>query len=442
MATEILMPALSPTMEEGKLAKWLVKEGDEVSSGDVIAEIETDKATMEVEAIDDGKIGKIVISDGTDSVKVGTQIAILLEEGEDASAIETIISSGGTTEVPSAANAPAAASEAATASAPVTAAAVSSAQPQDRVKASPLARRLASQNNIDISQISGSGPYGRIVKADITHAIENGVPSQQSAQQTKPSSSSAAPALPQGMKESEILALYNQDDYEVSPVDGMRKVIAKRLLESKTTIPHFYLNADVQLDALLELRKTINARSPAEGPNSYKVSVNDFIIKALALALQHIPDANVTWTGDAILKHKYSDVGVAVSVEGGLFTPVIRRAESKGLVAISNEMKDLAKRARARKLAPHEYQGGTTAVSNLGMFGVKNFNAIINPPHASILAVGAGTQQPLVKEGALSVGTIMTATLSIDHRAVDGALGAELLKAFKDLIEDPMGLLL
>ena len=437
MATPILMPALSPTMEEGKLAKWLVKEGDTVASGDIIAEIETDKATMEVEAIEDGTIGKIVVVDGTESVKVGTQIAVILEEGEDASAVETVISSGGAAPAAPANDAPASAQPEASSApaAPVT-------NDGDRIKASPLARRIAGQNDIDLTAVKGSGPRGRIIKVDIEDAIKNGV-SKPAAPAASAPAPAAASSAPQGMQDKEILALYKEDEYEVLPVDGMRKVIAKRLLESKTTIPHFYLNADVNLDALLELRKTINSRSPAEGPNAYKVSVNDFIIKAMAVALQRVPDANVTWTENSgMLKHKHSDVGVAVSVEGGLFTPIVRKAEQKGLVTISKEMKDLAKRARNRKLMPQEYQGGTTAVSNLGMFGVKNFNAIVNPPHASILAVGAGEQRPIVKEGALAMGTVMTATLSIDHRAVDGALGAELLKEFKELIEDPMTLLL
>lgn len=432
MAVPVLMPALSPTMTEGKLAKWLVKEGDKVASGDVIAEIETDKATMEVESIEDGVIGKIVVADGTDNVQVGTQIAIILCDGEDASAIGEVASNK---PAPVAANdepkvaAPVASATAFASSAPAT-------QTGDRVKASPLAKRIAEQNNVDLKSVNGSGPYGRIVKADVEKAVQGGGKSAPAPQAQK---SAPMPAA----SDADVTALYNKDDYEIVPTDGMRKVIARRLLESKTTIPHFYLNADVELDALLKLRSQLNGRSPAEGAGAYKLSVNDFIIKALAVALQRIPNANVTWTENSgILKHKYSDVGVAVSVEGGLFTPIIRRAEQKSLVTISNEMKDLAKRARSRKLAPQEYQGGTTAVSNLGMFNVKNFNAIINPPHASILAVGAGEQRPVVKDGALAIATVMTATLSIDHRAVDGALGAELLKAFKELIEDPMALLL
>lgn len=432
MVQSILMPALSPTMEEGNLAKWLVKEGDNVSSGDVIAEIETDKATMEVESIDDGVIGKIVIPSGTSSVKVGEKIAILLEEGETNADLDNTPEDNISVEAAAPKDTPSS-EQHISVSAPQKDSPTSSG---DRLKASPLARRMAAEKNISLADVTGSGPKGRIIKKD----IEEFTPSQ-----SKPSAqtSSGGNALPQAMTDQEILALYPEDSYEVVPTDGMRQIIAKRLLESKTTIPHFYLNAEVRLDALLELRKKINARSPQEGDQAYKVSVNDFIIKALALALQHIPDANVTWTqNNGVLKHKASDVGVAVSVEGGLFTPVIRDADTKGLVAISREMKILAKKARSKKLMPHEYQGGSTAVSNLGMFGVKNFNAIINPPHASILAIGAGEQKPIIDNGSVGVGTVMCATLSIDHRAVDGALGAELLKVFKELIEDPMALLL
>lgn len=431
MAIPVLMPALSPTMEEGKLAKWLVKEGDSVQSGDIIAEIETDKATMEVEATDEGIIGKITIQDGTDNVKVGTQIAIILAEGETADAINALTSTPKT--IPTAHNDGVVAVK----SQSVTTPTLNHSQ-SDRIKASPLARRIAANENIDLAVVQGSGPHGRIVKSDIDNALKTGVSkSTQTTQKPQANTSNNA------MSDDTIMAFYNKDDYEIVPVDGMRKIIAKRLLESKTTIPHFYLNADVNLDKLMELRKTLNDRSPTEGKGVYKLSVNDFIIKAMAIALQQIPNANVTWTENSgILRHKYSDVGVAVSVEGGLFTPVIRKAEQKSLLVISNEMKDLAKRARSKKLMPHEYQGGTTAISNLGMFDVKNFNAIINPPHASILAVGAGEKRPIVKDNTLTIGTIMCATLSIDHRAVDGALGAELLKAFKNLIEDPIGLLI
>ena len=437
MPVPVLMPALSPTMEEGKIAKWLIKEGDVVASGDVIAEIETDKATMEVEAADDGKVVKILIPDGTDGVKVNAQIAVIAAEGDDEEAINALIN--GVKSASPAAN--------------VSASAVSSPAPSsdaqaikpivvtsgERVFASPLARRIAEQNNVDLKNVKGSGPHGRVVKADVEVALKGGNAGAQTAAASKPAS--APNALPQPASDEAILALYEKDSYEVKPIDGMRRVIAKRLLESKTTVPHFYLSCDAELDALLALRATLNGRAPKEGAGAYKLSVNDFIIKAMALALQQIPDANVTWTEGGILQHKRSDVGVAVSVEGGLFTPVIRNADQKTLAVISNEMKDLAARARARKLAPQEYQGGTTAVSNLGMFGIKNFSAIINPPHATILAVGAGESRPVVRDGVLAVANVMSVTLSTDHRAVDGALGAELLKAFKNLVEDPMGLL-
>ncbi len=435
MAIPVLMPALSPTMEEGKLSKWLVKEGDSVQSGDIIAEIETDKATMEVEATDEGIIGKITVQDGTDNVKVGTQIAIILAEGETADAIHALTATPKI--IPVAHN-----DGAVIVTPQATVTPILNHHQGDRVKASPLARRIASNENINLKTIQGSGPHGRIVKLDIDTALKTGI-SKPAPMLQKSQSPSTASSVASGMSDEAVLALYNKDDYEIVPVDGMRKIIAKRLLESKTTIPHFYLNADINLDNLMALRKNLNDRSPLEGKGAYKLSVNDFIIKAMAVALQHIPNANVTWTENSgILRHKYSDVGVAVSVEGGLFTPVIRKAEQKSLVVISNEMKDLAKRARSKKLMPHEYQGGTTAISNLGMFDVKNFNAIINPPHASILAVGAGEQRPIVKDNALAIGNVMCATLSIDHRAVDGALGAELLKAFKNLIEDPMSLLI
>jgi pyruvate dehydrogenase E2 component (dihydrolipoamide acetyltransferase) len=433
MAIPVLMPALSPTMLDGKLSKWLVKEGDSVQSGDIIAEIETDKATMEVEATDEGIIGKITVQDGTDNVKVGTQIAIILAEGETADAIHALTATPKI--IPVAHNDGAVAVKSQTVVAPII-----NHNSGDRVKASPLARRIASNENIDLKTIQGSGPHGRIVKFDVDTALKTGM--SKPAHSISVQKSQSTPAV-NGMSDEAVLALYNKDDYEIVPVDGMRKIIAKRLLESKTTIPHFYVNADINLDNLMALRKNLNDRSPAEGKGAYKLSVNDFIIKAMAIALQQIPNANVTWTENSgILRHKYSDVGVAVSVEGGLFTPVIRKAEQKSLVVISNEMKDLAKRARSKKLLPHEYQGGTTAISNLGMFDVKNFNAIINPPHASILAVGAGEQRPIVKDNILAIGNVMCATLSIDHRAVDGALGAELLKAFKNLIEDPMSLLI
>ena len=445
MPINILMPALSPTMEEGKLAKWMVKEGDTVSSGDVIAEIETDKATMEVEAIDEGTVGKILIPEGTDAVKVNELIAVLLEDGEDASAID--VSGGSSAPAPAAeaARAPAADTQAAAVSAPPPApspapAANGSAGP--RVFASPLAKRLAKQSGLDLSALKGSGPHGRIVKRDIEKALSEGTGKTAPAPAAQAPAAGPAPAAPQAMPAEQVMKLFEEGTYEVIPHDNMRKVIAKRLTEAKSTIPHFYLTVDCELDALLALRKQVNEAAPVKDEKPvYKVSVNDMIIKALALALQAVPDANATWTENGMLLHKHSDVGVAVAIPGGLITPVVRKAEQKGLAAIANEMKDFAKRARARKLLPHEYQGGSTAVSNLGMFGIRDFSAVINPPHATILAVGAGEQRPVVKDGALQTATIMTVTLSTDHRAVDGALGAELLSAFKQLIENPMGML-
>ncbi|MCG8445138.1 MAG: pyruvate dehydrogenase complex dihydrolipoamide acetyltransferase [Hyphomicrobiales bacterium] len=445
MPINILMPALSPTMEEGKLAKWMVKEGDTVSSGDVIAEIETDKATMEVEAIDEGTVGKILIPEGTDAVKVNELIAVLLEDGEDASAID--VSGGSSAPAPAAeaARAPAADTPAATVSAPPPApspvpAANGSAGP--RVFASPLAKRLAKQSGLDLSALKGSGPHGRIVKRDIEKALSEGTGKTAPAPAAQAPAAGPAPAAPQAMPVEQVMKLFEEGTYEVVPHDNMRKVIAKRLTEAKSTIPHFYLTVDCELDALLALRKQVNEAAPVKDEKpAYKVSVNDMIIKALALALQAVPDANATWTESGMLLHKHSDVGVAVAIPGGLITPVVRKAEQKGLAAIANEMKDFAKRARERKLLPHEYQGGSTAVSNLGMFGIRDFSAVINPPHATILAVGAGEQRPVVKDGALQTATIMTVTLSTDHRAVDGALGAELLSAFKQLIENPMGML-
>ena len=445
MPINILMPALSPTMEEGKLAKWMVKEGDTVSSGDVIAEIETDKATMEVEAIDEGTVGKILIPEGTDAVKVNELIAVLLEDGEDASAID--VSGGSSAPAPAAeaARAPAADTPAATVSAPPPApssvpAANGSAGP--RVFASPLAKRLAKQSGLDLSALKGSGPHGRIVKRDIEKALSEGTGKTAPAPAAQAPAAGPAPAAPQAMPAEQVMKLFEEGTYEVVPHDNMRKVIAKRLTEAKSTIPHFYLTVDCELDALLALRKQVNEAAPVKDEKpAYKVSVNDMIIKALALALQAVPDANATWTESGMLLHKHSDVGVAVAIPGGLITPVVRKAEQKGLAAIANEMKDFAKRARERKLLPHEYQGGSTAVSNLGMFGIRDFSAVINPPHATILAVGAGEQRPVVKDGALQTATIMTVTLSTDHRAVDGALGAELLSAFKQLIENPMGML-
>ena len=440
MPTQILMPALSPTMEEGTLAKWHVKEGDTVSSGDIIAEIETDKATMEVESIDEGTVAKILISEGTENVRVNELIAVLLEEGEDAASIDLsamaapAAAPAPAAEVPAPAAseaAPAMAAPAAAQPAPAPQAAAPKANGQGgRIVASPLAKRLAKQNNIDLALLQGSGPRGRVVKRDIEKALKEGVP------QAAPAARALVPMAP---SDQEVLALFEEGSYEVVPHDGMRKIIAERLQVSKQTIPHFYLTITCELDNLLALRATLNERAPKDGDGkpAYKLSVNDFIIKALAMALQAVPDANVTWTDSGMLKHTHSDVGVAVAVEGGLFTPVIRAAETKGLAEISNEMKDLAGRARKRRLAPHEYQGGTTAVSNLGMFGISHFSAVINPPHATIVAVGAGEKTPVVSGNDVVVRTVMSATLSCDHRAVDGALGAQMLGAFKNFLEEP-----
>jgi pyruvate dehydrogenase E2 component (dihydrolipoamide acetyltransferase) len=449
MPIDITMPALSPTMEEGKLAKWHVKEGDSVSSGDVIAEIETDKATMEVEAVDEGKIGKILVAEGTDNVKVNAVIAVLLQEGEDASAV-----SAPKAEAPKAAPAPAPAAEAPKAaaapapaptanvntgsSAPAAAAKAPAKSEGGRVFASPLAKRLAKDAGIDLSTVAGSGPKGRVVKSDV-EAAKSGKGA------TKPAAgapaAAAAPAT--GMSKNQVMALYEEGSYEVVPNDGMRKVVAARLTESKQTVPHFYLTLDCKIDALMAAREQINAAAPKtkEGKPSYKLSVNDFVIKAWAIALQRVPAANATWAGDSILYHKRSDVAVAVSVPGGLFTPVVKSCDTKTLREISEEVKDLAGRAKSKKLAPHEYQGGSSSVSNLGMFGIKHFAAVINPPHGTILAVGAGEERVYPENGQIKIGQFMTVTLSCDHRAVDGALGAELLGVFKGLIENPVMML-
>ncbi|WP_350334032.1 pyruvate dehydrogenase complex dihydrolipoamide acetyltransferase [Coralliovum pocilloporae] len=445
MPINILMPALSPTMESGNLAKWLVKEGDEVSSGDVLCEIETDKATMEVEAVDEGVIGKILVADGTADVAVNTTIALLLEDGEDASALDG-----------AAAPAPAAPAAAPAAEAPAlaVAAAPAAAQPApaapaasggERIFASPLARRLAGLNGLDLSLLSGTGPRGRIVKRDIENALETGVGKAGSKAEAAPAAAPAAAAAPApaGPSDDKVKALFEEGSYEAVPHDGMRKTIAKRLTEAKQTVPHFYLTVECELDALLALRMQLNDAAPKDkdGKPAYKISVNDMVIKAHALALRDVPDANASWTDGEMLIHKHADIGVAVSIPGGLITPIIRKAEQKTLSTIANEMKDLAGRARDRKLQPQEYQGGTSAVSNLGMFGVKEFSAVINPPHATILAVGAGEQRAVVKDGALAAATVMSVTLSTDHRAVDGALGAQVLQAFKAYIENPMGML-
>jgi pyruvate dehydrogenase E2 component (dihydrolipoamide acetyltransferase) len=444
MPINITMPALSPTMEEGNLAKWLVKEGDKVKSGDVIAEIETDKATMEVEAVDEGVIAKIVVPAGTEAVKVNALIAILAEEGEDVAAAAA--GGGSAPAAPKAEAAPAAKVDAAPVSAPaaapapVAASAAPAASTGDRVFASPLARRLAKEAGLDLKAVSGSGPKGRVVKSDVEKAVSTG--GAKAAPAPAASTAAPAPALAKGPSDEAVLKNFAEGSYELVPHDGMRKTIAKRLQESKQTIPHFYVSVDCELDALLALRAQLNAAAPEkDGKPSYKLSVNDMVIKALALALRDVPDANVSWTDTNMVKHKHADVGVAVSIPGGLITPIIRKAEEKSLSTISNEMKDLGKRAKDRKLKPEEYQGGTTAVSNMGMMGVKSFSAVVNPPHATILAVGAGEERVVVKKGEMKVANVMTVTLSTDHRCVDGALGAELLGAFKRYIENPMGML-
>ncbi|SMF67344.1 pyruvate dehydrogenase E2 component (dihydrolipoamide acetyltransferase) [Xaviernesmea oryzae] len=454
MPINITMPALSPTMEEGNLSKWLVKEGDQVKSGDVIAEIETDKATMEVEAVDEGTVAKIVVPAGTEAVKVNALIAILAADGEDVSAA----ASGGGAPAPKAEAAPAPkaeaapapkASEPAPAPAQAPVAAPASAQSGTGVGnglfSSPLARRLAKEAGIDISAVTGSGPHGRVVKADIEKAVASGTGKAAPAAAPQPAGA-PAPALAKGPSDDAVLKLFEEGSYELLPHDGMRRTIAARLTESHQTVPAYFVSMDCEIDALLKLRAEINKSAPVtktekgEVP-AFKLSVNDFVIKAMALALRDVPMANASWTSTARVKHKHSDVGVAVAIPDGLITPIIRKAEEKTLSVISNEMKDLARRARDKKLKPDEYQGGTTAVSNLGMFGVSSFTSIINPPHASIVSIGAGIEKPVVKNGEIKVGTVMTATFAFDHRVIDGALGAELASAFKRYIENPMAML-
>jgi len=433
MAVQILMPALSPTMEEGTLAKWLVKEGDAVKSGQIIAEIETDKATMEFEAVDEGVMGKILIAEGTAGVKVNTPIAVLVEEGESADAAPA----------PAKAAAPAALAPVAATAAPVAAAPAAAPKAAGaRVFASPLARRIAADKGIDLTQVQGSGPHGRIVKADVEGAKPVAA-APVAAAATAATPAPAAPAtggtMPTGPSTETVLRMYQGRAFTEVALDGMRRTIAARLTEAKQTIPHFYLRRDVRLDNLMAFREQLNKQLEARG---VKLSVNDFIIKASALALQAVPDANAVWAGDRILKLKPSDVAVAVAIEGGLFTPVLKDADQKSLSALSAEMKDLATRAKTKKLAPHEYQGGSFAISNLGMMGIENFDAVINPPHGAILAVGAGIKKPVVmKDGSIGVATVMSMTLSVDHRVIDGALGAQLMQAIVDNLENPMAML-
>jgi pyruvate dehydrogenase E2 component (dihydrolipoamide acetyltransferase) len=431
MAVEILMPALSPTMEEGTLAKWLVKEGDAVKSGQIIAEIETDKATMEFEAVDEGKIGRILVAEGTAGVKVNTPIALLLEDGESA----------GAAPVAKAASAPAPA-----AAAPVAAVAVAATPAPAaakvagaRVFASPLARRIAAEKGLDLTKVAGSGPHGRIVKADVEGSAAAPVAAAAVAAAPAPAKAAASAAMPTGASAETVMKMYADRDFVEVPLDGMRRTIAARLTEAKQTIPHFYLRRSVQLDALMAFREQLNKGLEGRG---VKLSVNDFIIKACAMALQTVPNANSVWAGDRMLRLKPSDVAVAVAIDGGLFTPVLRDADKKSLSALSLEMKDLATRAKTKKLAPHEYQGGSFAISNLGMMGIENFDAVINPPHGSILAVGAGIKTPVVlKDGTIGVANVMSMTLSVDHRVIDGALGAEFLKAIVENLENPLAML-
>ncbi|MCP8882228.1 pyruvate dehydrogenase complex dihydrolipoamide acetyltransferase [Devosia sp. XJ19-1] len=444
MPINITMPALSPTMEEGKLAKWHVKEGDSVSSGDVIAEIETDKATMEVEAVDEGKIGKILVAEGTENVKVNAVIAVLLQDGEDAGAIGSAPApkaEAPKAEAPKAAGPAAAApAPAAKAEAPKPAAAPAKAD-GGKVFASPLARRLAKEAGIDVAAISGTGPKGRVVKSDVVAAKSGKTPLKAAA--APAAAASGGTAMAGGLSKAQVLSLYEEGSYELVPADGMRKTIAARLTESKQTVPHFYLTVDCRIDALLAAREQINASAPKskDGKPEYKLSVNDFVMKAWAVALQRVPLANATWAGDAILYHKRSDVAVAVAIPGGLFTPVVKSCDTKSLREISEAVKDLATRARNKKLMPHEYQGGASSVSNLGMFGIKDFAAVINPPHGTILAVGVGEERVYPDKGEIKIGQFMTCTLSCDHRSVDGALGAEVLGVFKGLIENPVMML-
>ncbi len=455
MATNILMPALSPTMEEGTLAKWHVREGDEVKAGDILAEIETDKATMEFEAIDDGRIGKILVEEGAEGIKVNDPIAVLLEEGESADATPAA--------APKAADAPPSKEEeissamneigkAVSSSDKAPEPATPSAKPSStdaqrsagaRIFASPLAKRIAEQKGIDLTAVKGSGPRGRIIKAD----IEAAKPGAAKAPPTAPPATAPAAASAPAQGETGVAALpdarlfYQKDAYEETAHDSMRKTIAKRLSSAKTLIPHYYLTIECDIDALLESRARLNARAP-KGEGAYKLSVNDFIIKASAMALMKHPDVNASWTDTAILRHKHADVGVAVALDFGLITPIVFAAEEKGLIEISNEVKTLAEKARNKKLKPQEFEGGSFSISNLGMFGIKEFTAVINPPQAAIMAVGAGQPRAVVREGEIVPATIMSVTMSCDHRVIDGATGARFLQTFKDFVEEPATMLL
>jgi pyruvate dehydrogenase E2 component (dihydrolipoamide acetyltransferase) len=468
MPVNILMPALSPTMEKGNLAKWLKKEGDSIKSGDVIAEIETDKATMEVEAVDEGVLAKITVPEGTNDVPVNQVIGLIAGEGEDP---KSVAASGGGASAPAAAPAPSASSGqtggggepagqmsyARANQAPEGAAQPASntqtqpaAKPNGagasggRVFASPLARRVAKEAGIDLARVQGSGPHGRIVQSDVKTAIGGGGAQARGPQPGTPAPVQAPAGAPApAMSDQQIKKFFEPGSYEEIPHDNMRKTIARRLAASMQTTPHFYLTVDCDLDALLAMREQINAGAPKDkdGKPAFKLSVNDFMIKAHALALMRVPSANVSWTEGSLLRHKHVDIGVAVAIPEGLITPIIRKADVQSLSAISNAMKDFGARAKTRKLKPSEYEGGSTALSNLGMFGIKQFTAIINPPHSTILAVGAGEKRVVVKNGAPAVATVMSATLSCDHRAIDGALGAEVIAAFRQLVENPMTML-
>jgi pyruvate dehydrogenase E2 component (dihydrolipoamide acetyltransferase) len=450
MPINILMPALSPTMEKGNLAKWLKKEGDKVKSGDVIAEIETDKATMEVEAVDEGTLAKIIVPEGTQDVPVNDVIAVLAGDGED---VKAAGAGAGTAKAPpKPAEAPMPKPAAAAAAAPASAPAAPAPKPppapapqaasapaqqtngHGRIFSSPLARRLAKDARIELARIMGTGPHGRIIARDVEEAKSG------KGLKAPAAAPAAGPSIAPSMSDKQILALFEPGSYEIVPHDGMRRTIAQRLTASIQNVPHFYLTIDCDIGKLLVAREEINAAAPKDKEKKplYKISVNDFVIKAMAVALQKIPNCNVSWTDGGMVKHRHSDVGVAVAMPGGLITPIIRKAETKTLSTISNEMKDFAARARARKLKPEEYQGGTTAVSNLGMYGINHFTAVINPPHATILAVGTSEERPVVRGGKIEIAHMMSVTLSCDHRAIDGALGAELIGAFKQLIENPV----
>ena len=441
MPINVLMPALSPTMTEGKLARWLKKEGDTIKSGQVLCEIETDKATMEVEAVDEGTLGKILVAAGTEGVKVNAPIAVILVEGESAGAASAA--------APAATAAPAspaaAVAPAPVAAAPVAAVAASSSAAGDagRVFVSPLARRMAEQSGLDLSAIKGSGPNGRIVKADIDAALASGgsarKPAAAAPVAAAPATPAAAVSAPAAVSAASLAAI---GPHKLVPLSTMRRVIARRLTESKQQVPHFYLTVDCEIDKLLAGRAALNAKSPEKGPGAFKLSVNDFVIKAVAVALRQVPAANASYSDDGLLMWDNVDISVAVAIPGGLITPIVRNADAKGLAQISNEMKDLAARAKDGKLKPEEFQGGGFSISNLGMFGIKEFAAVINPPQGAILAIGAGEQRPVVRNGALAIATVMSCTLSVDHRVVDGAVGAEFLAAFKRIVEDPLAMLL